>query len=106
MTGSYFLSISMSVTLILNRSGIGDFEGGKSYTIALGPIGREGADELNGDLARYIPVIGQLVEDGKIKPNDYDLVGEGGMEAILEAISYQQKGAGGSNKVIVKVQDK
>jgi len=87
-------------------NGIGDFEGGKSYIIALGPIGRDGADELNADLARYIPVIGQLVEDGKIKPNDYDLVGEGGMEAILEAISYQQKGAGGSNKVIVKVQDK
>jgi hypothetical protein len=86
--------------------GITDFEGGKTYIIALGPIGRDGADKLNADLANFVPVIHQLVEDGKIVPNDYDVVGEGGMESVLEAIAYQQKGAGGSNKVIVKVGNK
>jgi hypothetical protein len=56
-------------------------------------------------LKKFIPVIHQLIEDGKIVPNEYDIVGEGGWESVLEAIAYQQKGAGGSNKVIVKIQD-
>jgi hypothetical protein len=101
-----FLNKGISCSKHPFSSGIQDFEGGKTYTIALGPIGRDEGKELNEDLKKFIPFIHQLVEDGKIVPNEYDVVGEGGMDSVLEAITYQQKGAGGSNKVIVKIQDK
>ena len=38
-------------------------------------------------------------------PNPYDIVGEAGLESVIEALKYQQKGAGGSNKVLAKIQD-
>ena len=82
-----------------------DFEGGKTYEIALGPIGRESALELNRLLKSYIPVIVALIEKGEVAPSPYDIVGEGGFESAIEALKYQQKGAGGSNKVIVKIAD-
>lgn len=46
-----------------------------------------------------------LVEKGRVLPNPYDVVGEGGFRDVIEALKYQQKGAGGSNKVLAKVQD-
>lgn len=46
-----------------------------------------------------------LVEKERVVPSLYDVVGEGGMGDVVEALRYQQKGAGGSNKVIAKVQD-
>ncbi|KAF7506630.1 hypothetical protein GJ744_011562 [Endocarpon pusillum] len=86
-------------------SNIGDFQGGKAYAIALGPIGRAEAKELNDDIAKYAPLIVGLVEKERVLPNPYDIVGVGGLESVIEALKYQQKGAGGSNKVLAKIQD-
>ena len=77
-----------------------------SYPISLGEIGRPDAKELNADIARFIPVIVGLIEHDKMSPSEYDIVGGGGFEDAVEALKYQQKGAGGSNKVLVKIQDK
>ncbi len=71
----------------------------------LGPIGRPEAKELNDDIAKFVPVIVGLVEKERVVPNPYDIVGEGGFESVIEALKYQQKGAGGSNKVLAKIQD-
>jgi NADPH:quinone reductase-like Zn-dependent oxidoreductase len=87
-------------------SGIGDFEGGKTYLIALGKIGHPDAKELNECLAQFIPLIVGLIEQDKIAPSPYDIVGQGGFEDAIEAYKYQQRGAGGANKVLVKIQDK
>ena len=78
----------------------------KIYPISLGEVGRSDAKELNGDIAKFIPVIVGLIEHDKMSPSDYDIVGAGGFEDAIEALKYQQKGAGGSNKVVVKIQDK
>ena len=85
---------------------IGDFEGGKTYQIALGVVGRPDGTELNARLAKFIPFIVGLIEQDKMAPAAYDVVGQGGLEDAIEAYKYQQKGAGGSNKVLVKIQDK
>lgn len=45
-----------------------------------------------------------LFEKGELKTNPYDLIGEGGFDSVLQALDYERKGAGGSNKVVVKVQ--
>lgn len=67
-------------------------------------VGRPDATQLNADLENFIPVIQQLIEDGKVVPNEYDLVGKGGFNSVLEAYDYQQKVKGA--KVVVKIQDK
>jgi hypothetical protein len=46
-----------------------------------------------------------LVENERVLPNPYDIVGLGGFQDAIEALKYQQKGAGGSNKVLAKLQD-
>jgi NADPH:quinone reductase-like Zn-dependent oxidoreductase len=87
-------------------SGIGDFEGGTTYAVALGPVGRPEATELNARIGHFIPLMVGLIEQDKVSPSAYDIVGQGGLEDAIEAYKYQQKGAGGSNKVLVKIQDK
>jgi NADPH:quinone reductase-like Zn-dependent oxidoreductase len=87
-------------------SGIGDFEGGKTYPIALGVVGRPDGTELNAHIAKFIPLIVGLIEQDKMAPAAYDIVGQGGFDDAVEAYKYQKKGAGGSNKVLVKIQDK
>jgi len=86
-------------------SGITDFEGGHSYITELGPVGRPDHPELNKTLSRYISVIKELFESGKLIPNPYQLIGTGGFEDALRALEHQQKGAGGNKKVVVKIQD-
>lgn len=46
-----------------------------------------------------------LVESGKIVPNEYELVGQMGFDSAIEAYDYQRKGAAGSKKVVVKLQE-
>lgn len=86
-------------------SGIGDFEGGKTYEVKLGPVGRPEATQLNGLLEKYIPVLVKLVENGTVKVGDYEVVGSSGVEGVIEG--YKQKSAGGSGlrKLVVKMQD-
>ena len=87
------------------RSELADFEGGKTRLVQLGPIGTPEAEELNKTLGVYIPKLVSLFEKGKLVPSPYDLVGKGGFEDVIDALGYQQKGAGGANKIVVQVQD-
>ncbi|WEW58441.1 hypothetical protein PRK78_003909 [Emydomyces testavorans] len=86
-------------------SGITDFEGGKTRPVALGPVGSPDGEYINKLLASWIPVLVALFEKEKLQPSPYDLIGEGGFESVLQALDYQSKGAGGANKVVVKIQD-
>jgi hypothetical protein len=68
-------------------------------------LGSPGAVELNKTVNGYIPKLVTFFEKGKLVPSPYDMVGKGGFEDVIDALGYQQKGAGGANKVIVQVQD-
>lgn len=82
-----------------------EFSGGKHYATKLGPIGRAGADELNKEIEAFIPLIVKLIEDGKVVPSEYEIIGKAGFESVPEAWAYQQRGAGGAKKVLVHLQD-
>lgn len=86
-------------------SGTGNFNGGETYRVELGPIGRPEATDLNDKLAVYIPVLVKLIESGRVKVGDYELVGEGGFEDIVSAYKYKAGGTSGLKKVIAKVQE-
>jgi hypothetical protein len=82
-----------------------DFSGGKISPVKLGPIGRDGATELDEEISSFIPLIVKLIEDGKVVPSEYEVIGETGFDSVDEAWQYQMKGSGGSNKVLAKLQD-
>lgn len=86
-------------------SGIGDFEGGQTYLVRFGPVGRPEAEELNENIEKYIPVIVGLVKAGELRPGEFEVIGDGGFEDAIKALKYQQSGAAGSRKVVVKIQD-
>lgn len=62
---------------------------------------------INEDIISIIPVITQLLEDGRMQPNEVELFGtkdggaRGGLEAIADAVAYQQKGTAGGKVVVV-----
>ncbi|KAL3458211.1 chaperonin 10-like protein [Aspergillus heterothallicus] len=87
-------------------SGITDFDGGKSHCIKLGLIGRDSDAGVNDMLAKSIPLLARLFELGNLSPAPYVEIGDGGFGAALEALDFHKSGAGGSKKVIVKVQDR
>ncbi len=86
-------------------SGISDFEGGKTHLVALGDVGRPEGTELNAKLAMYIPVITGLIEADRLLPATYEVIGNGGFDDAIKAYRHQLSGAGGSRKVVVKIQD-
>lgn len=82
-------------------SGIGDFEGGKTYEIHLGLLGRPEATQINKDVERWNALFTSLVEAGVLHPMETEQVGSGGLEDAIKA--YQTKA--GSKKLVVKLQD-
>lgn len=62
--------------------------------------------EFNDNLAAYIGVIGQLLEDGKIVPNKVQVVPKGGFEGIQDAVDSQRKGTVvAGKKLVIKLQE-
>jgi NADPH-dependent curcumin reductase CurA len=74
-----------------------------AHAISLGPIGRENAPDLNKAIESYVPLIYKLIEDGKILPSEYTIVGNTGLESLPEAYAFQTSGKGGNKKVVVKI---
>jgi hypothetical protein len=73
--------------------------------ISLGPVGRPEATKLNKDIQAFLPLLYKLLETGKISPAEYVVIGDGGIESLPEAYSFQTAGKGGNKKVIVKIAD-
>lgn len=72
------------------------------HLIQLGPIGRPEAKDLNKRLGEIVPVVYELFSNGKLKPSELSVEGEG-IEAIPKAWEIQKSGTKGSTKVVVKV---
>ena len=82
-------------------SGIGDFEGGKTYEIDLGKVGRPDEEFINNAVEKFNPMITSLFEAGVLRPQEQEEIGSGGLEDAIKA--YKHKA--GSRKVVVKLQD-
>ena len=85
-----------------------EHEDHETCRVKLGLIGRTGDDireapTINEEIASFIPLLVQLLEAGKLRPNELKVTGTG-FEAISEAINIQQKGASGGVKVVVSLQ--
>jgi NADPH:quinone reductase-like Zn-dependent oxidoreductase len=85
-------------------SNVGSFGGGQTYEVELGPIGRPDSP-LNKIMESYIPLLIKLVENGRVKPGEYEVVGDGGFEDLVKAYKAKAGGASGQRKIVVKIQD-
>ena len=74
----------------------------KVTQVALGPIGRDEAKDLNEKLAAYVRVLATLINSGRLKPNEYEVVGTG-FEDLAKAVEHQQKGASSGSKVLIEL---
>lgn len=85
-------------------SAITDFEGGKTYAIALGPIGSPEAKELNSNIAKYNAVIVKLFQASLLNCSEFEVIGAG-LEGAIETYHYHKAGKGGNKRILVKIQD-
>ena len=83
------------------------YEDHETYRTELGVIGRTRDDEVvvwtNEQLESYIPFLTRLLDTGKLRPNEFKVVGTG-FEDIPKAVEIQQRGGSGGAKVIVDLQ--
>jgi len=86
-------------------SNITDFEGGHSYIVALGPVGRPSSPELNEQLSGYISTLVKFIEIGKLLPGPYVLLEDGGFEDAIQALGQFEQSGGSSKKIVVKIGD-
>jgi NADPH:quinone reductase-like Zn-dependent oxidoreductase len=85
-------------------AGPGDFEGGKTFEIGIGPMGSPAAEDLNARMAKFNAMIVRLFEAGKLTAPVTEVVGQG-LDDVPKAYEYQSAGKGGNKKVLVKIQD-
>jgi hypothetical protein len=74
------------------------------YRITLGIIGQSGPaqDIVTENIRSYIPYLETYVEEGKLRPMDCEIVGDG-FEALSEAIKLSGSGKYGGKKCVVKL---
>lgn len=82
-------------------SKIGNFEGGKTFEIELGRLGRPDSQEINDAIEKWNPMLTKMYEAEILKPMDYEQVGSGGLEDALRA--YKKTSYG--RKVVIKIDD-
>ena len=46
----------------------------------------------------------ELIEAGKLVPNQYEVVGEVGFDSVIKAMDVQTKGASSGAKLVVRLQ--
>ena len=85
-----------------------EYEDHETARVKLGIIGRAGDDikdapNINENIASYIPLLTRLLEAGKLRPNEYEVVSSG-FDGIAKAVEAQQKGSTGGKKVVVDLQ--
>ena len=76
--------------------------GAQVYQVQLGPIGRPEATALNKDIGKLAKLVHKLVEEGKLKTSEYEVIGHG-IEEVDKAWQYQLSGKAGSKKVLVRI---
>jgi len=84
---------------------ITDFEGGHSYLVGLGPVGRPSSPKLNEQLSSYIPTLVEFIEAGRLLPGPHVLLGDGGFEDAIQALTQFEQSGGSSKKIVVKIRD-
>jgi hypothetical protein len=94
---------NFGLILIIHREPLPETDDFHVHAVALGPIGREDAVELNKAIESYIPLLYSLFADVKILPSEYMVVGKTGVESVPEAYAFQTSGKGGNKKVVVKI---
>lgn len=89
------------------RDPVEPIDGIELYRMNLGLLGRTGnpvAEEVNGEVEKFIPKLEKLLANGHLKPMDYQCAGVG-FGGVSEGIQAMNSGKGGGKKIVVRLQD-
>jgi hypothetical protein len=74
--------------------------------VRLGAIGRS-ADaqqvEVNREISSFIPELEKFLENGQLKPMQYEVVGDVGMNEVLKGLDAFQNKKGSEKKIVVRL---
>lgn len=74
--------------------------------VSLGQIGRTGDEhtvQVNQDIEDFIPNLEGYLKDGSLKPMEYEVVGEAGLESVLEGLEVFNGKKSKAKKVVVRL---
>lgn len=74
--------------------------------MTLGVIGRSGTEhiaEVNQNIESFIPKLEKYLGEGLLKPMEYDIVGDVGVEEVLKGLDAFRSRKGGEKKVLVRL---
>jgi hypothetical protein len=74
--------------------------------VTLGAIGRTGDEhtrEVNQDIEDFIPKLEGFLSNGSIKPMEYEILGEVGMESVLKGLDAFNTKKSSEKKILVKL---
>ena len=74
--------------------------------VSLGKIGKTGDEstlQVNQDIEDFIPALGSYLADGSLKPMDYEIVGDVGVEEVLKALEAFNSKKSATKKVVVRL---
>lgn len=81
-------------------------QGIQIYLVKLGAIGKSsnaGELELNSHISSFIPKLEEYLEQGKLKPMEYDVVGNVGVGEVLAALDAFNAKKSGDKKIVVRI---
>ncbi|RDL38343.1 GroES-like protein [Venustampulla echinocandica] len=81
-------------------------KGVEIHLITLGLIGKSGGvseETVNKDIETYIPKLEQFLESGVVKPNEYEQVGDIGVEEVLKGLGAFKTRKNDGKKLVVRV---
>jgi len=74
--------------------------------VSLGKIGKTGDEstlQVNQDIEDFIPALESYLADGSLKPMDYEIVGDVGVEEVLKALEAFNSKKSATKKVVVRL---
>lgn len=74
--------------------------------VSLGKIGKTGDEsilQVNQDIEDFIPTLEKYLADGSLKPMEYEVIGDVGVENILKGLEAFNSKKSATKKVLVRV---
>lgn len=90
----------------VSRVPIEHVDGIEVYMVKLGLIGQSGdekKDTVNKAMASFIPILEKLLENGALKPMDYEQIGDVGVAEVLKGLQIFNARKSDGKKVVVKL---
>jgi hypothetical protein len=74
--------------------------------VALGALGKSGDEhqrDVTAAIGAFIPQLEKLLDNGQLKPMEYEVIGDVGFKEVLKALDVYSNRKGSTAKILVRV---